>query len=259
MKNQDNNYYAPDEITLYSSEEWDRHFMQILQHEIAGLLSLWGKQRWREIKNETHTWSPFYNRIYFKKKGDIPRNYKWSVICNPYLIEDTIWFTESFEHCQSSLVFWQELACLTISDVDTLTRTVQTVSLNQDFSFNDYLSLFGLFFKKKDEGNEALKNRLKANIQKGTHLVLYDNQKPVWIVWVIELNRIASIYSFLILPWQSDIHAHRVLWNLLIKHLKWKGDIDFVYLKTRNKAVELFLKKYTNMKFLYSEHIYHGK
>ena len=250
-------YYKPNEIKLSSSLYWEKYFKEIIQHEIYWLLSLGCEEKDFQLTNKQHPDSPFHNRIYITQDAKIPLKYKWSLIVNPLLVNGTTIDDQRFAHKLSSIVLWQELKHLSNSDLIYSSKTIQFSDKNNFHFFHDYLKLFSSFFGKIWESQQLIEKRLQENLTKGTHIILYDKWNPTGIIWTIEYNRIASIYTFLIIPWHTTIQNHRILRYNLIKELKTKGTIDFVYLKTRNKAVDLLLRRYSEMEFLYSEHIYH--
>ncbi len=256
-------YYKPKEIELSSTNYWKNLYKKIIEHELNWLLKMWcsiEEDKSFIITNNNKNSNKFTNRIYIKN-GNWTKNIKkgGSVIINPLLCKKYEEVTKKLieqwlSNTISSKVYWTEIK--NTEDIEK-NKTYILQKIKKQEEIDKFIEISMDFFIKKNEKKDDFKNRIEDNIKKGNHYLLYqENIKvPIWIIWTIKQWNTIAVYAFQIKNHYSTLKSIYTSRDLLLNELR-NEEIKYVYLKTRNKAVDIIAERKQWVKFLYSEKIY---
>jgi len=185
--------------------------------------------------------------------------FRTSIVITPFTQPknaEQILIGEGARHTLSSVVMGKEL---------DPSSTLPSLSIDEGFTFEVVLpgsphekllmSIFFPFFAKSEETEEDVAKRLAHNVKNGPHILALDGQKPVGMAGAIVFGEVASIYAGII---DEDYRNTRILDRLALEMtnvLTEKG-VNFVYIKSRNKGLLGYARRFFGFGHLYNERVY---
>lgn len=262
-------YYSPSDITIEDRIEIGdlavKWYSGIVSHEIAGLEDLGctadRHESWITISNP-RTKSMFLNRVInischnsqeikdiFTSVGHSA--FEINPFSLPYNVEEILLHLGA-EHKLSSVVLGKELG-----DERTIPPSPFRLEIvdNEELTSSAF-SVFSTFFLKQDEGMNDGEKRFVTNIQRGPHIVAFDDCQPIGMIGSIVYGEIASVYAGIINPhYRSGNDLSLTMALELERKLRLQG-VNFIYYKSRNRAVVIGARMFLGLNHLYNERVY---
>lgn len=274
MSNRDERdlYYSYDSIKLESRDNLSvfasRWYPRIIDHEINGLKSM-GCQvdfgdSWTIVRNVERPVDSYYNRV-LDIKGDDRESFvhlldslKYeSVEITPFTsfrdIEDILQ-EKCFIHTFSSIVLGKEL----VRSTEVFKIPYKVKRIDNDSLEASALPIFRSFHKKAGESESTVAERFHNNLERGPHFVILDSDRCVGVGGAIVDGVVASVYAGAIKPSFRGGGVGIRLASEIENELANNG-VEFVYYKTRNRAVARGSRIYLGLRHLYNERVYGKK
>jgi hypothetical protein len=236
----------------------------ISEHEVTGLqrmgCDISCKEGYMSISHLNPL--PFYNRVVRLNTSHIDldklineENRQFTIAINPFSIPrdaEEIIVTRGGNLYLSSIVLGREL----LKPVELSQPSYDVVYVHEVSSLTDELfQIFSQFFIKNGETQSQGRERLLQNITKGSHILAIHNKKPIGMIGAIQIGEVASIYSGIV---DEKYRTTKILedmgWRLF--NLLIEDGVNFVYMKSRNRAVVYGVKRMFDLEHLYNERLY---
>ena len=258
-------YYDKSDIKLEehtATSETQFWFQNITEHEVAGL-ELMGSKIVRYPNGLISTFHDndtfFFNRTIGINNQNIgaaltehrPRELVIpSFITKGKDIEDGL-LTDEWLHSLSSIVLVSKLD----KKIEVPDIPFKITPIDSKETFESGFEIFSSFFLKSGELVDEAYLRFTHNVNQGPHRIILDGNKPIAMIGSIVIGELATIYSGII---DSEYRNTQVLDSMrseMSNTLLDQGIVN-IYMKTRNKAVNLYTQRFFAFKNIYNERIY---
>ena len=156
-------------------------------------------------------------------------------------------------HTMSSLVLVRELE--ESMRLPMIPLGYKVLQIESPISIEMGFEIFATFFLKPEESRENGFRRFTHNIEQGPHIIALYRGSPIAIAGSIAIGSTATFYSGLVVEQHRNTEIldrlMRGLSNILYTH-----GVRHIYMKTRNRAVELYSRRFYKVRHVYNERVY---
>lgn len=269
-------YYLPGQIEINWNDNkeasvfWHR---MITEHEVSGLKSL-GCQveicsNWIIVSQNPRSTSSiaYFNRIIdIKASEDELKNLietkrrcspQTSFVINPFTLPrnaESILADYGASNVLSSMVIGKEL--IKVEPLPDTQFVVCPITPESSLENKERLfDLFSNFFLKNGESENDARRRLTHNMRNGAHFLALNKGEPVAMAGAAIYGEVASGYTGIV---KDEYRTTNILdrLGLELANSLIKGGVKFVYMKSRNRGLIGYARRYYGFKSLYGERVY---